>query len=397
MLGIICLIGVWVSEHCIHAGLPPQEAEKQWIEYRDTLAAGEILKALDPNPSHLISPIELEDGQHHYTITSSLDAGLQKYVTKLLRRSQTQKAGVVVLDSEDGRVLAMVSYDKNGAEEDICLKADFPAASLFKIICAAAAMETSGFGPNKELYYRGSRHTLYHSQLHNKVDRWTQRTTLKRAFASSINPVFGKLGIFTLGRETMADYAERFYFNRKIPFELPVGISALVVPEHDFGVAEIASGFNKKTVISPLHAALIASVVANKGVMICPWLIERVQSESGELIYQRGPAVLTKCLDDRTAKDMKVLMHDTVVYGTCSKAFRPLRQNKAFKTIELGAKTGTINDQKDQFKFDWLAAYALSKNGKKSICIAVLGVHGEKLGIRANELGRYIINYYMSS
>jgi len=65
--------------------------------------------------------------------------------------------------------------------------------------------------------------------------------------------------------------------------------------------------------------------------------------------------------------------------------------------VELGAKTGTINDKTDQFKYDWLTAYVLPPNGAKGICIAVLGVHGKKLGIRANKLGRNIINHYFSS
>jgi hypothetical protein len=63
----------------------------------------------------------------------------------------------------------------------------------------------------------------------------------------------------------------------------------------------------------------------------------------------------------------------------------------------VGGKTGTINDEIDRFKYDWLTAYAIPRNKAKGICIAVLSVHGEKLGIRANELGRYIINYHVTS
>ena len=65
-----------------------------------------------------------------------------------------------------------------------------------------------------------------------------------------------------------------------------------------------------------------------------------------------------------------------------------MRQKRAFRNVEFGAKTGTINDEKDRFKYDWLAAYALPEKGANGICISVLSVHGEKLGIRAGELGR---------
>ena len=94
---------------------------------------------------------------------------------------------------------------------------------------------------------------------------------------------------------------------------------------------------------------------------------------------------------------MKILMRDTVISGTCRRAFRPLRRKKAFKKIDLGAKTGTINDKLGRYKYDWITAYALPNNGDGGICLSILAVHGEKLGIRASEIARYIINHYYTS
>ena len=94
---------------------------------------------------------------------------------------------------------------------------------------------------------------------------------------------------------------------------------------------------------------------------------------------------------------MKLLMNDTVRYGTCSRAFRSLRRKSLFKNIDLGAKTGTINDREDKYKYDWLTAFALPKEANEGICITVLAVHDKILGIRANEIARDIINYYFSS
>ena len=71
--------------------------------------------------------------------------------------------------------------------------------------------------------------------------------------------------------------------------------------------------------------------------------------------------------------------------------------DNVYKNVELGAKKGTINDREDRFKYDGLTAYVLPPNGKKGICIAVLGIHGKTLGMRANRLSRSIIRYYLSS
>jgi membrane carboxypeptidase/penicillin-binding protein len=95
--------------------------------------------------------------------------------------------------------------------------------------------------------------------------------------------------------------------------------------------------------------------------------------------------------------NLKALMKDAVRYGTSRKAFRRLRRKKLFKKFELGAKTGTINDKMDRFKYDWLAAFALAPDGTRGICIGILGVHGKILGTRSTELGRAIIDYYFAS
>lgn len=352
---------------------------------------------LDLDHAHLANRLVLERAGRSLIVESSLDPDLQNYITALLQKSQTLKAAAVVLRPDDGRILAMASYDKEGNGESLCLKADFPAASLFKIVSAAAALESAGFTPEQTVYFDGYRHTLYKRQLKQKRGKYTSEISFKRAFGSSVNPVFGKLGIYDLGRKVMVDSAEKFFFNRSIPFDFPVAKSIVKVPDNDFGLAEIASGFNKNTMISPLHAALLASAVANNGVMMKPWLVKRVLQEDGEILYQGKPDKMTSSISKETAQGLKILMRETVMHGTCSKSFRRLRRKKTFKNVELGAKTGTINDRTDQFKYDWLTAYVLPPDGTKGICIAVLGVHGKRLGIRAGKLGRIIINHYLSS
>ena len=336
-------------------------------------------------------------GGEKFSVFSSLDPGLQGYVQGVLRRSRTRRAAAVVLNPADGRVLAMAGYGNEDPGYDMCTREVFPAASLFKIVSAAAAMETAGYTPDRTIYFEGGRHTLYKRQLRNRKTGYSRKTNLREAFGSSINCVFGKMGIYDLGREVISDYAERFLFNRPIPFDLPVERSTIRVPEDAFGIAEIASGFNRQTLISPLHAALLSAAAANNGMVMAPRLVERVVGQSGEVVYTGRPCLLTTPIGRGTAEGLRVLMQDTVSSGTCRKSFREFRRKRAFRGVKLGAKTGTINDSRDQFKYDWLTAYAIPEKGAGGICLAVLSVHGEKLGLRANELARQIIKYYLTS
>ncbi len=327
----------------------------------------------------------------------SLNTALQAYISKLLRRSRTLQTAVIALKPTNGQILAMVSYDQEGKAENLCLKADFPAASLFKIISAAAAIESRGFTPENTVAFKGKKHTLYKGQLKKDEGRYSTKISFKRAFSESINPVFGKIGIYDLGEESLLEYSGKFLFNQKIPFDLPLGVSSIDVPKDEFGLAEMASGFNKKTLISPLHVSLITAAIANCGIMSEPWLVRRIQDESGEVLYRVRYNSLGRIVEEETAKQLKILMKETVLNGTCRQAFLPLRRKKSFQDIEIGAKTGTINDSQDLFKYDWVTVYALPKEKERGICVTVLAIHGEILGLRASEIARRIIQHHYTS
>ena len=339
-----------------------------------------------------------------FMLETSIDGDLQHFLMDLLSRSMTQHSAAVVIRPDNGQILAMASYENNGnggKGENLCLRADFPAASLFKIVAAAAAIEARGMNPETPLAFRGQKYTLYKSQLKEdkgkKGKSRSTKTTLREAFSDSINPVFGKLGIHHLGSELISEYAERFLFNHPIPFDLSVTPSRYVKPMDDYEVAEVASGFNKRTLISPLHAALVTASIANGGTMMEPWLIKTVRNDAGEVLYEAVPSVLANPINKKTAGKMMVLMEGTVVEGTAKRAFQPLQRKRELRYVDLGAKTGTINGATDHCKYEWLTAFALPSDGDGGLCITVMTAHGEKIGMRAKDIVRLIINRYYCS
>jgi len=431
-LVLLIFIGFWVSNLLsqlpqaapqlqkqieTHPATPPKKDLKKQIKTQPaTPSKKDLQKKIEARPAtpskkdlkvylgHVVKDSDrltdqfvLKNNGTRLFIRTTIHAKLQDYIGRMLKRSRTLQSAVVVLNPHDGRIKAMVNYDADGKSDNLCLKANFPAASLFKIVSASAALESAGFTPDKTLFYQGNKHTLYKYQLKTKKGRYTSQTKFRRAFASSNNSVFGKIGIYNLGQNVLVKYADKFYFNRRIPFEFPLAPSRIDVPADEFGLAEIASGFNKRTLISPLHAALLSSVAANNGSMPMPWLVKSVRNESNEVLYQSRQGVLKATVNQKTAADLKILMEDAVKYGTSRKSLRKLRRKKMFRSVDLGSKTGTINDAMDRYKYDWLTAFALSAAGNRDICVGVLAVHGKILGTRANEMARAIINYYFSS
>lgn len=376
---------------------PPVPSDSHPRETADAGGAQAAAPTFQLKAMGLTDVLTVEREGDRLVVETSIVPGLQQFLLKKLKTSMTEKAAAVALDPSDGRVLAMAGVDKGGNGEGLCLEADFPAASLFKIVSAAAALDAAGFDPDRSVSFRGRRHTLYKPQLKQKDGRFATKTTFAQAFAESVNPVFGKLGIYHLGRETLEEYARKFMFNREIPFELPVGVSRITVPEEEFGLAEIASGFNRQTLISPLHAALLASAAANEGTIMAPWVVKRVVDSQGAVVYRRTVRPLASVVGPDKARDLRVLMRETVFHGTCRKAFRPLRRKGKTRQVDLGAKTGSINDAKDIYRYDWIVAYALPSKSGRPVCVAVLGVHGEKRGVKSQDLARQIIQYYLTS
>jgi cell division protein FtsI/penicillin-binding protein 2 len=399
-VAVVIFLGSWLWDQLSQSGpdTPPPNtrADLQAIPSNGH-AFKPVITRLAGDSAKLAEPAVVHVNGRRFFIQTAIYPKLQKYILKTLKRSRTLQSAVVVMDPHDGRLLSMVNYDANGQTSNLCLQADFPAASLFKIVTAAAALEGAGLSLDQRLYYRGSKHTLYKSQLKTKKDRWTVQTKFRKAFALSNNAVFGKIGIYHLGQGRLMRYSDNFSFNRPIASDLPLAVSRVQVPADDFGLAEIASGFNKDTLISPLHAALLAAITVNQGRMPMPTLVESIRDESNKVIYQAPRPVKSAAVNPETARDLKVLMQDAVRYGTSRSAFRKLRRKKRFKDFDLGAKTGTINDRRDRFKYDWVTAFALAPNGGGSICVSVLAVHGKILGTRSTEMTRAIVDYYFST
>ena len=144
---------------------------------------------------------------------------------------------------------------------------------------------------------------------------------------------------------------------------------------------------------------MITSSVANNGDMMEPWIISSIRDGSDRILYSARPHSLANPIKSETAKQLRLLMKETVRNGTCRRTFRALLRKKDFQDFELGAKTGTINDQFDRYKYDWLTAYALPGHDSVAhgICVAVLAVHGNKLGVRAKDIAKRIIYYHFAS
>lgn len=330
-------------------------------------------------------------------VDTSLDVSLQQYLHEKLGHSISKHTGIVILDPASGRVLAMVSFDKRNPDNNPCVDGSFPAASIFKIVTAAAAIEKCGFQLNKTFSFNGGKYTLYKSQLKNRTNRYTNRITFKDSFAQSINPVFGKIGSQHLGPEVLESYATAFGFNRRINFEIELPPSRLTLGQDPYQWAEIACGFNRDTTLSPVHGALMAATILNRGAMPEPSIVDQVTDCDGSRLYQNRPVSLGQVMAPTACEKVDALMQGTVRSGTGRKAFRGYRRDRILSKLRIGGKTGSINNQARDARIDWFVGFAENKDGAGALALSVVVAHEKYIGTRACEYARMAITHYFKN
>ena len=250
-------------------------------------------------------------------------------------------AACAVINSKTGRVLAFASHQEPGTPmvgSRLFLRNVFPAASIYKTITAAAAIETARYTADTKVPLSGRSHTLYKSQLRKNIYS-LKEIPFEDAYAQSINPVFGRIGMYGIGKKTFEEYNERFGFNATIPFELQTDTSKVTVPDDTtYEMAQLASGYNRKTSIFTLHGALIASAVAEGGFMPSPRLVDSIADSNGTCLYRSVAAAWKTPISDSTAAELKAMMGQVVDSGTARKTFRLLKKCNGADLLECGGK-----------------------------------------------------------
>jgi cell division protein FtsI/penicillin-binding protein 2 len=343
---------------------------------------------------------DLIDGKHHFRVSTTLNLSLQKYLLKKLERYEHISRGiprhmsVVAVEPDTGKLLAMVSYDQKSSASRPSVIKIFPAASIFKIVTATAALETCGLTPSSILDYNGGKYTLYKQQIQQQNNQYTQQISLKNAFAQSVNPVFGKLGAFYLGKTVIAKYAEAFGFNAPIEFEIGLSPSVISLTDEPYHLAEIGCGFNRTTCISPLHAAMLGSAVMNDGIMMEPMLIDEIVDTGGNTVYTGHPAILTHAMQAATCRQLKTLMKTTIHSGTGRKSFRGYQEDSILSRLTIGGKTGTICNKKHDVRYDWFVGFAEDQQKNQKMALAVVVGHQKYIGTRATQYARMAITRF---
>lgn len=318
----------------------------------------------------------------------SLEPNLQEFVDKTITRAAAPHAAIVVMNPSTGAILAIAGKSKT--IRHIEYHTQFPAASLFKIITAAAAIEESNVSLDTKVAFRGGTYTLNRWNYLPNAKKDRRFMSIGEAMGRSCNPVFGHIALKHLDGSILARYAHRFGFNQSLGLEAPLDRSSAHIPHADkYQLSRTAAGFGEVT-ISPIHAAALVSGIANGGLLPRPHFVERIATADGATILRTQPEYLQRIVQPETAHSLLEMMHYTTTIGTSRKAF--MRGKKpVLGDIEVAAKTGTLRGKSPEGLNNWFIATAPIANPQ--VAIAVITVNA-KYTSKASYLGRSVLQKF---
>jgi penicillin-binding protein 2 len=358
----------------------------------------------------------------------TLDTRMQQEAEACL---EGREGAIVALDPRDGKILAMASsptfspeaferglnpqewqriiHDKTHPLENRTLTGQYPPGSTFKIVMAVAGLEEKVITPHTVFYCNGTMpfgNHVFHCWKkggHGAVD-------LHQALVQSCDIYFYNVGL-RLGIDRIAKWSRRFGLGAPTGLHLGKEMPGLVAStawkkarfHHPWQRGEtlsvaIGQGYN---LVTPIQMARVVAAIANGGIIYRPYLVEKVESPAGEILYQAKPQVESRLgASPATLEAVRQALLGVVnePRGTGHAARLP--------NIQVAGKTGTaqvvaLDPDRPKRKKDWqredhawFVAYAPAADPR--VAVAVLVEHGGHGGSQAAPLAKRVIAAAMS-
>jgi peptidoglycan glycosyltransferase len=328
---------------------------------------------------------------------------LRPAVQELALQQLAGRCGAVVaLDAKTGAVLAMASsptYNANLIEQPkgfgkvLKIKGScgdssalvnnataglYPPGSTFKLVTAAAALDSGAYTPSSVFNDPG--YCIEYGQHVSNAGNPDQNgpeafgnVTLAQGFEHSINSVFCKVGMH-LGGEEILKYAKRFGFYSLPPLDTPPNTSnssglykngKLWDPKSN---SEIDSGrlaFGQFNMLAtPLQMALVAATVADHGVEPKPYLVQKIVAADGSTVAKTTPQTLGRVIKPQTAAELNQMMQLVVQGGTAATVGFP-------PSLQVAGKTGTAELGLGSVYDAWFVCFAPASNPRFVVSVVV--------------------------
>ncbi len=317
------------------------------------------------------------------------------------------KGAIVVIEPSTGRILAMVSkpdFDPNSIDSDWEALNDatgdsplynratqglYPPGSTFKILTTLAYLrqhnnqyEDFYFNCQGVVTQEDVSITCYNGAVHGGQN-------LEQAFDNSCNGAFATIGL-ELDNKAFTETCEDFLFNQSIPINMSSANSLFPLPEDASYGEEMTTAIGQgNTVATPLQMAMVAATVANGGVMMTPYYVDRIETYDNETVEEYSPSVYKTVMTAEEAEILGNFMESVVTNGTASALSGQL--------YTAAGKTGSAEYDSDGTgeslnTHSWFVGYSNVDN--PDIAVAVIAEDGGSGSSTAVPIAKQIFDTY---
>jgi cell division protein FtsI/penicillin-binding protein 2 len=291
--------------------------------------------------------IDPKDGLNlQLTIDAEYQQVAEEELAKGVQKMQAEAGLVVMVDPSTGEILALAHVPRvdpnNTATLDQATLRNrtitdmFEPGSVFKVVTATAALE-KGVVKLDETFYGekgryncpvGAGRTIPVTDTHP-----LGTVTFRGAVEQSSNIVMAKLSP-RIGAQTMFETARRFGFGTLTGIELPGEVPGELPKPVDWSGATLPTmAYGYGVAVTPLQLVMAYASVANKGILMRPFVVRKLPDENGEMNTLVEPAQVRRVMSEETAHAISGILEGVVQKGTGSQA--------KVDGLRIAGKTGT--------------------------------------------------------
>ena len=299
-----------------------------------------------------------------YDLYISMDSNIQQYceqaAEKAYIKKQADEVSVIVMNPQNGEIMAMVNYPEFNLNEPFtlieemgadgtesadkkqellnrmwrnpCISDTYEPGSTFKIITAAAALEEGVVSLTDQFYCPGYK-LVEDRRIRCAKTSGHGAETFETGIMNSCNPVFIELGE-RLGVENYYKYFKQFGLTQKTGIDLPGEAATIMQKQENVGPVELATiSFGQSFQITPIQLVTTVSSIINGGTRITPHFGVEVRETDGTLVETFSYDKREEICSGETSETMQYLLEKVVSEGG--------GKNAKIEGYAIGGKTAT--------------------------------------------------------
>jgi len=275
----------------------------------------------------------------HLTIDKNIQHIAEKALERAVTKFKAKDGKAVVIDPDTGEILAMAQYPFfnpntywkapiHALNNRNTLDA-FEPGSVLKVFLAAGAIDKEFCSKNSIFYCQNGTYKVGPVTIHDtKPHKWLQVSDIIK-YSSNIGAV--KIAEL-VGKKPFYQILRDFGFGEKTGLDVPLE-TAGILREPDYWTTVDTSNisFGQGMSASSVQLASAVSAIANKGYLLKPYLVKKITSPSGKVIFSNSKEIKRRVISEKTAAAISKMMEKTITEGTGSNA-APLGYSAAGKT-----------------------------------------------------------------